>query len=194
MKPAFTFKPLVILATVVGVAYPFAVYFGLQLFSPLTIAFCLMGFLAFRMFVQWREKKQKLEMIALVLTLICVGGLLLVDRMLAVKSYPVALSLSLAGVFSYSVLHPPTIIERFARMGEPNLNEHGVRYTRRVTFVWIAFFILNAALSSATAVYADLEVWTFYNGFLSYIFIGLIMAVELVVRHFVKKHHVDVVK
>ncbi|MDV7341023.1 hypothetical protein RYZ26_15560 [Terasakiella sp. A23] len=190
MKPGVKVKPLVVLLTLLGLAYPFAVYFGLQVFSPLTIAFCLLGFLAIRLFVQWREKKQMIEMVALVLTLICVAVLMVVDQMLAVKSYPVALSLSLAAVFSYSVLHPPTFIERFARLLEPNLNEKGVRYTRKVTVVWIGFFIVNASISAGTALYGDLDVWTFYNGFLSYIFIGVVMGIELLVRQFVKKQHV----
>ncbi len=189
MKPTFKFKPLAILATVVGVAYPFAVYFGLQVSTPLVICFCLLAFLAIRILLKWREKKETIELFALGLTFICVIGLLGFDQLLAVKAYPVALSLSLCAVFTYSLIHPPTMIERFARLVEPDLNDKGVRYTRNVTIIWIAFFVCNACASLATALWGTLEVWTFYNGFLSYICVGALMGGEFIVRQFVKKHH-----
>jgi uncharacterized membrane protein len=189
MESAPKFKPLMIVVAVIGVAYPFAVYFGLQLFSPLVIALALISFLIVRILSSWREKKQVRELVALSLTLSCVVLLSFVDQLLAIKSYPVALSLSLASLFTYSLLNPPNMIERFARMVEPNLNEQGVRYTRKVTMVWIGFFICNAVVSFGTAVYGDLEVWTFYNGFLSYVCVGGLMGVEFIVRQFVKKHH-----
>ncbi len=189
MESAPKFKPLMIVVAVIGVAYPFAVYFGLQLFSPLVIALALISFLIVRILSSWREKKQVRELVALSLTLSCVVLLSFVDQLLAIKSYPVALSLSLASLFTYSLLNPPSMIERFARMVEPNLNEQGVRYTRKVTMVWIGFFICNAVVSFGTAVYGDLEVWTFYNGFLSYVCVGGLMGGEFIVRQFVKKHH-----
>lgn len=132
MESAPKFKPLMIVVAVVGVAYPFAVYFGLQLFSPLVIALALISFLILRILLSWREKKQVRELVALGLTLSCIVLLSFVDQLLAIKSYPVALSLSLASLFTYSLLNPPSMIERFARMVEPNLNEQGVRYTRKV--------------------------------------------------------------
>jgi uncharacterized membrane protein len=155
----------------------------------LVIALALISFLIVRILSSWREKKQVRELVALSLTLSCVVLLSFVDQLLAIKSYPVALSLSLASLFTYSLLNPPNMIERFARMVEPNLNEQGVRYTRKVTMVWIGFFICNAVVSFGTAVYGDLEVWTFYNGFLSYVCVGGLMGVEFIVRQFVKKHH-----
>jgi len=191
MKPGFKVKPLAIVASVIGVAYPFAVYFGLQVATPLLIAFLLLGFLCIRILVKWRDNPQKIELVALGLTLTTVVVLLFFDHLLAVKSYPVALSLSLASVFAYSVLTPPTVVERFARLVEPDLNESGVHYTRNVTIIWIIFFLCNAAVSLWTALKADIEIWTFYNGFLSYILVGTIMGGEFIVRQFVKKKHKD---
>jgi uncharacterized membrane protein len=181
-----------ILASIIGFTYPFAVYFGLQRFSPFSIALCLLSFIGFRIVIKWHETKQKIELVALCVTLIVVGLLTFFDQVLALKSYPVAISLSLAAVFAYSVVNPPSIIERFARLLEPNLNAKGVRYTRNVTIVWIVFLICNAGVSLLTAFYGSLEFWTFYNGFLSYMCVGALMAGEFIVRQFVKKHHVDI--
>jgi len=183
------FKPLTILVVVVGVSYPFAVYFGLQVLPPLAIGLTLMGFLCLRLFLQRNEKDRRIEVIALFMSVALVGFLLLFDSLLALKSYPITISLSLAAVFGYSMIHPPCAIERIARMMEPNLNDKGVAYTRKVTIVWICFFILNACISLWTALWGDLEVWTFYNGFLSYLFIGVTFGIEFIVRQFVKKQH-----
>ncbi len=190
MKPPVTFKPLMVIASIIGIIYPFAVYFGLQVFSPIIIIFGLLLFLAVRIALQWREKKEKITIISLTATAAIVGVLVFIDALLAVKFYPVALCLSLATVFIYSLIYPPTMIERFAKMVEPNLNEQGVRYTRNVTVVWVAFFIINACISLWTAIYADIAIWTFYNGFLSYIFMGCVFVIELIVRQFVKKKHI----
>lgn len=58
MESAPKFKPLMIVVAVIGVAYPFAVYFGLQLFSPLVIALALISFLIVRILSSWREKSR----------------------------------------------------------------------------------------------------------------------------------------
>jgi uncharacterized membrane protein len=183
------FKPLTILIAVVGVSYPFAVYFGLQILPPVLIGLTLMGFLSVRLFLFRHEHNRHIEKIALVLSLLLVALLLVFDSLLAIKSYPITISLSLAAVFGYSLIHPPCAIERIARLMEPNLNDKGVAYTRKVTIVWIIFFLINASISLMTAVWGDLEVWTFYNGFLSYLCVGIVFGLEFIVRQFVKKQH-----
>ncbi|MGB0683247.1 MAG: hypothetical protein ACPGOV_11085 [Magnetovibrionaceae bacterium] len=173
----------------IGLAYPFAVYFGLTYLSPLVIGGLLVGFLLLRLILKWEREAPRLDLAVLLLTLVVVVVTMFFDQALAIKIYPVAISLGLACVFGYSVLSPPTVIERFARMVEPDLNGRGVIYTRNVTLVWIAFFLVNACLSAASAVIGDLETWVLYNGFISYVLIGSLFAGEFIVRQFVKKHH-----
>ncbi len=73
-----------------------------------------------------------------------------------------------------------------ARITEPDLDEKGVRYTRKVTIVWIGFFIFNAAIASWTVAYGTLEQWTLYNGLISYCLIGLLLGGEYLVRRKVR--------
>ena len=74
------------------------------------------------------------------------------------------------------------IIERLARLKEPDLPAAGVRYTRKVTRVWCGFFVFNASVAAATALYADLATWTLYNGLVSYVLMGLLFCGEWLVR------------
>jgi uncharacterized membrane protein len=74
-------------------------------------------------------------------------------------------------------------------MQEPNLPDEVVPYTRRVTQLWCVFFIINAGISFYTACCMSLDMWTLYNGLIAYILMGLIFAVEWLVRQFVRKKY-----
>ena len=94
---------------------------------------------------------------------------LFVDAHLAVKIYPILMSLSVASVFALSLRYPPTVIERLARIREPELSPAGITYTRKVTIVWVVFLIANAGVSLITALWGTLAQWTLWNGLLSYL-------------------------
>ena len=79
------------------------------------------------------------------------------------------------------------IIERLARLQEPDLPPEGVRYTRKVTWAWCGFFIVNGGIAAWTALYADLAAWTLYNGCISYLLMGLMFAVEWLCRRRVRR-------
>ena len=77
------------------------------------------------------------------------------------------------------------MIERFARIREPNLPMRAISYTRRVTQVWCIFFFVNGAIALVTALWASPATWTLYNGLIAYVMMGLLFAGEYVVRwHF----------
>jgi len=106
---------------------------------------------------------------------------------LPLKLYPVLVNATLFAVFAYSLIVPPTVAERFARLREAELPEQGIAYTRRVTQVWCGFFIVNGVIALFTALYASSAVWWFYNGFLAYLFIGVLFAGEYCLRRHVKR-------
>ncbi|HEY6877774.1 MAG TPA: hypothetical protein VI299_07130, partial [Polyangiales bacterium] len=76
------------------------------------------------------------------------------------------------------------LVERFARMQNPDLSPAQVAYCRTVTQVWCAFFVLNAAISGSLAAWAPLSWWTLYNGLLAYVLMGVLGAGEYLVRKF----------
>jgi len=55
-----------------------------------------------------------------------------------------------------------------------------------VTIVWCVFLLLNGLVALWTALYASLELWTAYNGFVAYLLMGALFGGELLVRKFVR--------
>jgi uncharacterized membrane protein len=91
-------------------------------------------------------------------------------------------------IFSWSLLSPPSLIERLARLQHPDLPSAGIIYTRRVTQVWCGFFIVNGAIALATAVWSSFEFWSLYNGVIAYLLMGILLGGEYVIRMKTQKH------
>ncbi len=130
------------------IAYPFAIYFGLGRFSPRIMIAGLLVLLGLRMYRASNDRGRLPYL---------VGGLGVViiaarSPSVGLRAYPILISLTLASVFAYSLLWPPTIIEQIARMRRPRMPPRIVAYLRNVTIVWTGFFLLNAAISTATVV------------------------------------------
>ena len=166
-------------------AYPLAVYFGLRSFEPRVFGVLIGSLLLLR---QWRSVRrfatnltttEWLSFASIGLhTLAIVAG----NSETLLLLYPAMVSLSLLFVFGRSLRFPPTLIERIARLTEPDLPPQGVAYTRRITRVWCGFFVINTAIS-VTTVFATREAWLLYNGFIAYLLMGLLFAGERLVRH-----------
>ncbi|MGB8666210.1 MAG: hypothetical protein WCD24_15885, partial [Serratia inhibens] len=101
--------------------------------------------------------------------------------------YPVLVNVLLLLLFAYSLFAPPTVVERLARITEPQLDAAGVAYTRQVTQVWCGFFIVNGAIALATCLSGDIALWTLYNGGISYLLMGALMGIEWIVRKRVRR-------
>jgi len=165
--------------------YPFLVYFGLAHVAPRTIGLALIALLALRLALGWRATPPGGRAAALGV----VGALALlmtIDGLAATMAYPVLVNAAFAALFAASLLKGPTAIERIARLVEPTLDRPGIAYTRRVTQVWLGFFVVNGAVSWATAVYGTLEQWTLYNGLIAYLLIGALFGGEYLVRRRVR--------
>lgn len=111
---------------------------------------------------------------------------------LPLKLYPALVNGALLAMFTYSLMAPPTVVERLARLREPDLPPQAIAYTRRVTQVWCGFFVINGCVALLTALYASSALWWFYNGFVAYFLMGLLFAGEYCVRRrFKRRLHVD---
>ncbi len=171
------------------VLYPLLVYTGIQQLGPRVLAAILLAaalarLLAAKLAGQALGNSAWLLLAAAVAT----GLTLATGSLLGLKSYPVLVSGVMLAVFGFSLWRPPSMIERFARLQQPELPDHAIPYTRKVTWVWCGFFIVNGAIATAT-VFASDRVWALYNGLLSYILIGLLLAGEYLVRLRVQKQH-----
>lgn len=173
-----------VLAIGLTLAYPPAVYFGLQRAEPRILGLMLLSIILLR---HWQSARRFVADIRRVEWMVFAGlcclalGIVASNREELLLLYPAAVSLSLLLVFGRSLLYPPSMIERIARLTEPDLPAEGVKYTRQVTRVWCGFFAINAAISLAT-VFASRERWALYNGLVSYLLMGALFGVEWLFR------------
>lgn len=115
------------------------------------------------------------------LAIICGGLSLILKDQAWLKLYPVGMSLGALFIFALTLYKPPSMIERFARLVEPDLPESGVQWTRKVTIAWCIFFSVNAIIALAT-VFASTQLWVIYNGFVSYLLMGVLFLGEFMLR------------
>ena len=108
------------------------------------------------------------------------------DPHLAARLYPVFMNATFFIAFGATLLKPPSMIERFARISEPDLDSAGVAYTRVVTWVWMVFFLVNGSIALWTALHGSLMLWGIYNGGISYVAAGTLMVCEYIVRRIVR--------
>lgn len=174
-----------LLLLLAGLLYPFAVYYGMEHLSPQLFAACLGGLWLARALTQWGKPGNRW------MTTVALGFCLLLGlagEPALLRWYPVLLNGLLLALFGLSLKFGPPLIERLARLSEPQLPEVAVRYTRTVTQVWAAFFLLNGLVVVALNFWAPLSWWTLYTGLIAYGLMGLLFAGEWLVRQHVRRH------
>ena len=160
-------------------AYPLMVYLGAGHLSPMVLAAALVTLMILR---AWVTRNRAWMLAALGGVLLAFAVKLLGDSWLPLKLYPALVSGAMLILFGASLLRPPTVIERIARLGDPHLPPEAVAYTRKVTWVWCGFFVFNGLAALATAIWGSEELWLFYNGLLSYVLMGVLFAGEWLLR------------
>ncbi|THU02615.1 hypothetical protein E9531_07850 [Lampropedia puyangensis] len=107
------------------------------------------------------------------------------------RYYPVAMNSAMLILFAASLKFPPSIVERIARLREPELPATAIAYTRTVTQVWCLFFIINGSIALATALWASHAVWAAYNGFIAYVLMALLGGCEWLIRQRIRAKHLQ---
>jgi uncharacterized membrane protein len=172
-------------------AYPVIVFCGLRWGSPRVVALLLLAVMVLRRRQDARRFLGELGRIdhAVIAALI---GLAVVaawtNSELLVRLFPCAMNLGFLVLFARSLTTPQSMIERFARLREPELSADGVQYTRRVTQVWCGFLALNTLASLWTAFMSSRDWWAWYNGLITYVLMGALFAGEWLYRTYRLKH------
>ncbi len=180
-------NPWLIIAFAGGLLYPPLVYFGMGILPSMSFVLVGLALIGLRLLALRQQPDSKIWKIAFLITAAGLIVMLFLNSHLAVRAYPVIVSLSVAAVFGLSLLYPPPLVERFARLTEPNLPLSGVIYTRRVTIIWTLFLLANALISAATALWGTLAQWTLWNGLVSYLLMGTLFMGEVIVRRMVRR-------
>ncbi len=166
--------------TLLTLAYPLLVYFGLLdgRVEPRWLALLLVGMALMRA----AFSRERVWLVAALGTMVLAVVSFWGNQVLPLQLYPLWVNLVLLCVFSISLVCPPTVIERLARLQEPDLPPAAVAYTRRVTQVWCGFFVVNGGVSLLTVFWASQAGWALYNGVISYVLMGVLFVGEWLLR------------
>ena len=170
-------------------SYPFLVYAYIESHPGMVVA--LLGVLGgLRLAVAGKLDRGSL-LALLGLAAFCAVAWWVGTRFAVVKLYPVCVSMAAAAYGLWTLAHPPSAAERFAPLWAPNeqLDERAKAYMRRVTAVWIAFFIGNGSVAAYTTAWTSTGVWAIYNGFVSYVLMGLLFGGEHLFRIWRRRRH-----
>lgn len=176
------------------VMYPLTIYAGLHWGSPRIVGVLLLLNLAIRR----RHDARKLigEMrwmdrgVLLALFLLALSAALTNSEIL-VRLFPVLMNFGALILFVRSLSASQSMVERFARLKEPDLPASGVTYTRRVTQVWCCFLAANTCVSWWTAIYATQETWALYNGLIAYVLMAFLFVGEWAMRTYLRPERLN---
>lgn len=166
-------------------AYPLVVYLGLSRWSPrvlaLVLAAVLLPGLAVRLRAARREDVWPILRVPLSLMLVFALAAVTADPRFFL-ALPVLVNVGLLVNFAVSLRGPVSLVERFARLQEPELPPGGPAYCRKVTIVWCGFFVINGGVCAGLALWAPVAWWTLYTGLLAYVLMGMMFTGEYIVR------------
>jgi uncharacterized membrane protein len=177
-------RVLGVLGATLALAYPFCAYVGLSRLGTRRLGAALAALLLVSLLFRLRGMNREHALVAarvpgIVVALLLVGSLF--DDRRFVLALPVVTNVVLLVHFATSLKTIP-VAERFARAMEDLLSPAQIAYCRTVTIVWCVFFLANGAVTAILALFAPLSWWTAYAGGVSYVLVGLLVAVEYLVR------------
>lgn len=178
-------KPSALALAAFSIAYPLVAILAIRTVGPWPLVGLLVVVLIARAVLDGNATSSPMTM-ALLGVAVLMGLAALWDAHRAVRLYPVFMNVAMFAAFASTLVKPPSMIERFARIVEPDLPESGVRYTRKATMAWCVFFVLNGAVALWTAFAASFETWALYNGLIAYGLMALMFGGEFLVRRHVR--------
>lgn len=176
------------LLVLLGLTYPLWVWWGLRHWGADVVAAGLFALALLRLVVERDPAKRRGTSVTAAATGILALCAFLFDSSEALLLYPVFMNGFLLVLFASSLAAGRVpVVERLARLKEPELPAQGVRWCRGVTRVWCVFFTANGGTALATVILGDPDLWALWNGCLSYAAMGLLFAGEFVVRTIVMR-------
>jgi len=175
-----------VLAAVITLLYPLAIWFGHGRIEPRWLAGLLLAAAIARL------PALKLSGVArwsVAAALVLVAAAIWSNLLLPLKLYPVLVSAALLAGFAYSLGTPISAVERMARLRGEDFPPAARAYMRKVTQVWCGFFVINGAIAFGTALWASEAVWSLYTGVISYALMALLFGAEYLVRLRFKRLH-----
>ena len=169
--------------------YPVIVYIGRAAVPPLAFVALALLLVGLRV-ATLRTEAALMWRAPLICAALVIAAAAAIDGWTAAKIYPVALSLAAALAFAISLVQPPSLIERIARIREPELPPAGQLYCRNVTIVWTVWLVANAVVAGMLAAFGSEEAWALWTGLVAYLVMGALFGGEIIVRQLVRPRSV----
>jgi uncharacterized membrane protein len=165
-------------------ASPWVLYWTLSRQRVGVAALTLVGWVIIRtipvlLSAQREQRAAALRLPAIALIFAVLGWLF--DNHTLLMVLPSATQATFGLAFLRSLAGTP-LIEHFARMVKPELTSAQQAHCRAWTRVWGIYLLVLAALGLVLARWATLTVWTAYVGVVSYVLVGVLFAVEYLIR------------
>lgn len=176
----------IVVNAILVIAYPLAIFWGLTHFSGRSVSLFVLALMVPALAWRFRNAERAtlasvIRLPVAILTLLTLGAVL--DDARFVLALPVLINAVLLLEFASTLRNGATpMIERFARMQEPDLSVEKQRHCRGWTVAWCGFFLANGATAAVLALTAPIWWWTVYTGGLAYALMGLMFAAERVQR------------
>jgi uncharacterized membrane protein len=174
------------LAVLVTLLYPLAIWLGHGQLEPRWLALLLLLAAGARLPAMKLSGAARWSVAGALALAACA---LWSNLLLPLKLYPVLVNAAFLLAFGYSLTTPVSMVERLARLREPELPAAAVAYTRRVTQLWCGFFLFNGACALVTALWMSEAVWSLYNGVVAYVLMGLLFGGEFLARRHFRRQH-----
>ena len=158
----------------ITVLVPFIIYFGIKYFGIRYLLYGLLFLYLLRSASCLRGGIKRNQALVLISIAAVFGLAIILNRASLALYTPVLINLGLLLSFGSTLFIGPPIIEIFARKHVKSLSEREVKYCRNVTILWVTFFVINGSISLIISATGNIDYWIIYNGFISYIMIGLI--------------------
>ena len=96
---------------------------------------------------------------------------------------PVVIPLLFCSVFYQSLLPDQTpLVTEIGESVHGPFDQPMRRYTRQVTVMWTAFFVVLAAWSALLPIVASTPIWSLFTNFVNYLLIALLFIAEFIYR------------
>jgi uncharacterized membrane protein len=165
--------------------YPFLFYVGIAHWNLRIVAATLLLVLVPVFAVRYRNREQGISGAMLSIPVTVAGFLILAtlsnDRRF-ILALPVLVNAVLLLQFASSLWTPQSLVERIARLVQPELSPAEVSYCRSVTWLWVLFFAVNGSIAALLAFTGPLSLWAAYTSVVSYLLIGATFTGEFLVR------------
>ena len=114
------------------------------------------------------------------------------NERLIVKSIPLTVNGALLWFFASTLVSGKTpLVTRFASLMREDMPYAVLVYTRWATIAWSVYFLMMFILSLILAIYAPIELWSFFSNVLSYVLLALMFLAEFTVRRMLVHEHMD---